>query len=956
MSAKQERTGRKYTVHVISGGHWDREWRFSAEQSKLRLADLIDTTLDILEKHPDYRHFVMDGGTVVLEDYLTVRPWNRERLEKLIRAGRLSVARWYTLPGINLVSPETLIRNLLIGRRTGAPFGGTMRAGFTATGYGQPSQLPQIFRGFDIDNALFYRGTNKHQVPPVSHWRGPDGSELMLVRGHDEVTRVNWTYYAYMPLALGRSGVPLEELEYPYDAKDLPVHMADEELYVMGFRSLGGKITFPRGKKTLQARYQKFRDQAYQYAIGSHVLGLNIDDNDTPWADHPKLIRALSDALDDTEIVQSSMDEFMAAIAGELAGKDVPVVEGELRYPGVEYGWNGLYAMTTSARVRMKLLNERAETGLVLVAEPLATVAAALGGSYPATSFDTAWLTLLKNHSHDSICGAGIDGVHEDMAYRFRQVRTVAEEISKRGLEAVWQRIDHSYCDADDQTLTVFNTLGFGRSGQRVFVLDLPTATFRDDSYQRSPTGWPWQDLFDILDESGNPVEYEVTDVQEITIGYESEAESPGARLSVKRHRVLLPVDLPPMGYRSFTVRRRPPRYVPDPKPSGDRRHIAQPGGVLENEFLTVEINPNGTFNLTDKANGRSFPGLHYFDDRVSTGSWPHMDPPAIRDEAVTSLGLGAVITMTETNSLRGAYRIEMELPVPKEATGYWYRSGDSVNIPITVDLSLRRGAKRLEVHTRLYNRARDHRILLMFPTGMRTDSVDAETAFTVQRRSVLWPDIGDNTEGHYVYQPMQNFIDLSDGKSGLAILNRGMREYAVWDDPRRTASLTLLRTYRVYMTANTDLTPEESRQYPGTNCIGELEFDYALYPHAGDWRQGNVMQEAYDFKTPVRAIQGPAKGGDLAPKQSFLTFEPEGSVMLSAFYQGDRGAVLRVWNTTDGEVKAKIKTTLPFKSARKIAMSEEGGGEPLPMRGGTISLPLRGAEIATILYDRGDA
>lgn len=70
---------------------------------------------------------------------------------------------------------------------------------------------------------------------------------------------------------------------------------------------------------------------------------------------------------------------------------------------------------------------------------------------------------------------------------------------------------------------------------------------------------------------------------------------------------------------------------------------------------------------------------------------------------------------------------------------------------------------------------------------------------------------------------------------------------------------------------------------------------------------------------------------------------------MLSAFYQGDRGAVLRVWNTTDDEVQAKITTTLPFRSARKIAMSEEGEGEPLPMRGGTISLPLRGAEIATI-------
>jgi alpha-mannosidase len=37
----------KDTVHVISGTHWDREWRFTAEQSLLRLAELVDELLDI---------------------------------------------------------------------------------------------------------------------------------------------------------------------------------------------------------------------------------------------------------------------------------------------------------------------------------------------------------------------------------------------------------------------------------------------------------------------------------------------------------------------------------------------------------------------------------------------------------------------------------------------------------------------------------------------------------------------------------------------------------------------------------------------------------------------------------------------------------------------------------------------------------------------------------------------
>lgn len=64
----------KRIVHLISGTHWDREWRHTAEQSKLRLADLMDNIIDILENKPSYECFCVDGGTIVLEDYFTIHP------------------------------------------------------------------------------------------------------------------------------------------------------------------------------------------------------------------------------------------------------------------------------------------------------------------------------------------------------------------------------------------------------------------------------------------------------------------------------------------------------------------------------------------------------------------------------------------------------------------------------------------------------------------------------------------------------------------------------------------------------------------------------------------------------------------------------------------------------------------------------------------------------------------
>jgi len=144
----------KGIIHVLSGTHWDREWRFTAEQSLLRLAELMDELLEILEKDKNYVCFHLDGGTIVIEDYLAVRPENEARLRKLIENGRIISVMWYTLPEMSTVSPESLIRNLLIGKRLGDKFGGSMKTGYTATSYGQISQLPQIYAGFGSRAAM----------------------------------------------------------------------------------------------------------------------------------------------------------------------------------------------------------------------------------------------------------------------------------------------------------------------------------------------------------------------------------------------------------------------------------------------------------------------------------------------------------------------------------------------------------------------------------------------------------------------------------------------------------------------------------------------------------------------------------------------------------------------------------------------------------------------------------
>ena len=67
-------------IHVIPHTHWDREWYKPFQYFRIKLVYVIDKLLQILEEDEEFSSFLLDGQTIVLEDYLQVKPANRERL------------------------------------------------------------------------------------------------------------------------------------------------------------------------------------------------------------------------------------------------------------------------------------------------------------------------------------------------------------------------------------------------------------------------------------------------------------------------------------------------------------------------------------------------------------------------------------------------------------------------------------------------------------------------------------------------------------------------------------------------------------------------------------------------------------------------------------------------------------------------------------------------------------
>jgi len=120
----------------------------------MRLVRTVDLVLDTLEADPSFAFFMLDGQTIVLEDYLDIRPENRARLERLARTGRILIGPWYLQPDEFLVGAESLVRNLQTGRRMGAAFGGVMPVGYVPDTFGHIAQLPQILRGFGLMLAI----------------------------------------------------------------------------------------------------------------------------------------------------------------------------------------------------------------------------------------------------------------------------------------------------------------------------------------------------------------------------------------------------------------------------------------------------------------------------------------------------------------------------------------------------------------------------------------------------------------------------------------------------------------------------------------------------------------------------------------------------------------------------------------------------------------------------------
>jgi alpha-mannosidase len=300
-----------------------------------------------------------------------------------------------------------------------------------------------------------------------------------------------------------------------------------------------------------------------------------------------------------------------------------------------------------------------------------------------------------------------------------------------------------------------------------------------------------------------------------------------------------------------------------------------------------------------------------------------------------------AQIRKIEDGPLSATMKMDLSLLIPRDSQEEKRRSQDLVELPITHFITLTKYSRKIDVKTRFNNQARDHRLRILFPTGLQNAASScADSHFDVVERSIELENSDHWKEPRVGTYPYRTFVDVSDGNKGLAILTQGLHEYEVLRNESRAIAITLVRSVRIKLEVS-----EQRKQElpdPGPQCPGLHEFRLAIYPHEGDWAQAGCPREALGLSVPLRAAQfGKNKKGSLPLTMSFLGSSNE-HIEISAVKKAEAedALIVRVYNPTKEthrgslnffpSIKAVYETNLNEEKKNRVKCSQNGFGMEL--------------------------
>ena len=879
------------TLHIVSHTHWDREWYKTFQQFRLQLVHLVDNLLVILDNDPDYRYFMLDGQTIVLEDYLQVRMANLPRLQKYIQEKRILIGPWYILPDEFLVSPESLVRNLLVGKNICQLFGQRMMVGYIPDPFGHLSQLPQILNGFHMDTSCLWRGVPDGS-PTLLTWQSPDGSSVLLAHLYDGYG----------------------------NGADWPAADPEQSVY-----SLDAKA-----------------DKIQPHNPASHYLIMRGSDHLEPRPELPEhLLYFNQNNQSDRQALHSTLPAYLAAVSDEIAEQSLSLqtLHGELRDPQKAH----LLPAVLSARMWIKQRNHYAQNLLERWVEPFSTWAELQTRGEdaftpptqhqkskriadPGSVIHQAWKLLLSNHPHDSICGCSIDATHNDMISRFDQVDQIGEELTNQALDALSFEIN-TYRDGkhgEYAALTVFNASPYPRSAIVNTSTDLPAGL----------------KSLRVIDAEAKQVAVDYLFGEREFL--ESNTNVPYASLDI------LAEDLPAMGYRTYWICGSDEHE----EISDDLNEELE--DVISNKFLEIyAADASGSLALKDLRTGQTFEGLCQIVDVGDRGDEYNFTPPEkdteitptlvstttyktnLYETLILSLTIDLPVSLTETRDSREestlTHNIDVLVTLVKDvpqAEVQVYFENQALDHRLSV-----RFRTGLTVETARFD---GHYDILTRPIDL------PETDGTW--RELPRPE-----------RPQRSFVDVSDEHGGLMIANRGLPEVAVIraENGEAVIDLTLLRSVgwlsrddlwnRVGHAGPPLMTPDAQELRPYT-------FDFCIIPHGPDFFEAQKLAQSFQVDLDIRSSN--LHTGSLPSENSMVEVShPEFMITAIKQAEDESGWLVRGVNLADESIHLRLKPNMLNKSAHLVNLDESLIHDLLQQTDGSVELEVPSKRVISILF-----
>jgi alpha-mannosidase len=558
--------------------------------------------------------------------------------------------------------------------------------------------------------------------------------------------------------------------------------------------------------------------------------------------------------------------------------------------------------MTTQANHKKNMRESEVE---MLDAEKWASLAWVLAGrAYPSSDLTEDWKKVLFNQFHDTAAGSGIGVIYKDAQKDYDVVRWSTNEMDAGTLGAIVDRIDSTAKKNNAVPVVVFNPLGWARSGELTVKVRMAKKI---------------GDAVEVIPSVGDSFLAAVVD---------SEPNTGIASVNIKVPNV------PAFGYVLLSLINTKDDFAVLSKQEKDE--FASDSLTIQNEFIRLIVNSKTgciTSIFDKKANIEMLAPkgcgnqLQAFKDTPKQYDAWNIDPGTF-DQAPDVIGEVNWVGFYDNATWLRGIRVERAWQNSKFVQTIQLDS-DQIDIDNDIDWH--------ESHVLLK---------AAFPLAASGPFATYEIPYgTIDR-----PTTRNNSWEKAQFEVTAlRWADLSgpgpDGKvHGLSILNQNKYGY---DAAGNVLRLTLLR----------------SPKWPDAEAdMGHHHFHYALYPHAGTWKDALTVRHGYEYNYPLTAVVTTAHPGSLPSSHSFASVAPE-NVVLTAVKKaedqnglGVNGLILRVYEWAGKETTAEFHVPPGATGATVTNLMETPEGAPLPMTGDVVKAPIHPYEILTIRVDYPNA